>query len=96
MLDIDTPHVYWPSSTTGHAHLVINSDLSHDAIIEVLTVLNKHGIIQQGVLEATKDRGFTAIRLPGIRKESKFDNAWFYDAEMRPQNEENTESASWF
>lgn len=82
MLDLDMEHVYFESSSTGHGHLVINTDLSFDAVIEILTVLNKHGIIQQGVLEHSKSRGYASLRVPGVSKYEAQHNAGFYDEDI--------------
>jgi hypothetical protein len=87
MLDLDTTHYYLPSSSHGHGHLVFNTHLSFDAIVEILTVLNKHGIVQDGVLEATKDRGYISLRPPGVDKHNPEDDAWLYDQDIIPRKE---------
>lgn len=48
-------------------------------MIEVLTVLQKHNIVQKGFLDATKDRKWAALRMPGIDKYKAENNRWFYE-----------------
>ena len=68
VIDLDGPHHYEPSSTPGHGHLYLNKDMSFDSMVEILEVLVKHGIVQQGFLDATKQRGFAAARTPWTKK----------------------------
>lgn len=67
-LDIDHSAVLLPSSTPGHAHLVINHWLSHEAWEEIITVLGKHGVIEEGYASVSVKRKSTFLRLPWIRK----------------------------
>ena len=93
MLDIDREHQYYESSG-GNGHLIVNTDLSHEAIVEILTVLNKHGIIQDGYLNSTKDRGFSALRPPGVQKFNESHDAWFYDEDIKSYPEGKVEKTS--
>lgn len=68
VLDIDIPHQYYESSTEGHGHLYFDIDLTWDAYREILEVLAKHGIIGPGYLKASIARGYTAVRLPWVKK----------------------------
>ncbi len=71
LLDLDVDHVYIPSSTKYHGHLIINTPrgLSFDDMMEILTVLNKHGILEPGYVSAAKARGKTWLRTPWTKKE---------------------------
>lgn len=68
VIDIDLPCAWVPSTNDGHGHLYINHPVTFEGLIEILTVLNKHGIVQDGYLHAAKIRGYSAVRLPGVRK----------------------------
>ncbi|ASZ74948.1 hypothetical protein FDI69_gp239 [Rhodococcus phage Trina] len=78
MLDLDCEHLYIKSTTEGHGHLMFNIDLEQKDMLEVLEVLSRHGVIQHGFYQATKDRGFASLRMPGQTKGS-VDDRWFYD-----------------
>ena len=74
ILDIDDEHFYRESSSTGHGHLIINKELSFDDMVEVLEVLGKHGIIQEGFVEGTKRRGYASVRTPWAVKDREMDD----------------------
>ena len=67
-LDLDTPHVVVASSTKGHHHLLFTTPISRDAELEILAVLAKYGLIQEGYRKANQVRGWSAVRLPWIVK----------------------------
>ncbi len=73
LLDLDIKHHYEPSSTRGHAHLYLDVELTHSEYEELLTVLAKFGIIQNGILKQFKRDGMTTLRLPGMKKGSSTD-----------------------
>lgn len=68
LLDLDTEHFYVESSTKNHGHLYIKADLELAAMLEIMDVLTKHGLIQAGYNEAAKQRGSAMLRLPGVSK----------------------------
>lgn len=69
VLDIDFDARLIPSSTPGHYHLYLDGiALSWPAYLEVLEVLAKHGIIQQGYLKHSKERRMTVVRRPHVKK----------------------------
>lgn len=68
LLDLDVEHVYVPSSTPYHGHLIINADLSKEDMLEVLHVLQKHNILQPGYVSAAHARGAAWLRTPWSRK----------------------------
>lgn len=69
LLDIDIPAQLIPSSTPGHSHLYIDKEMSEDAWSTLLFALSSAGIIEPGYMRASISRGFTALRLPWIKKE---------------------------
>lgn len=68
MLDIDGPAALVPSSTAGHSHLYIEAAMTWENYAKLLDVLADCGIIERGYADASKARGFTALRLPWVRK----------------------------
>lgn len=68
VLDIDVPARYVPSSTPGHGHLYIDKLLNWRQYEELLRVLGKVGIIEEGYAGASIARGHTAVRLPWVGK----------------------------
>jgi hypothetical protein len=74
LLDLDVEHYYTSSSTPDHAHLYINKPLDWEDYLEVLQVLTKHGIVQEGYYERSKARGYAALRAPGITKDDYYAN----------------------
>lgn len=71
VIDLDIPvHLVRSTNSEQHGggHLYINHPVSFDGLIEILSVLEKHGIVQEGYLQAAKIRGFSAARLPHIKK----------------------------
>lgn len=70
VLDIDLPVIVLPSSTEGHHHLFIDKVLTWEQYVELLDVLVKVGIVQEGFRNASVSRKHTAVRLPWIKKES--------------------------
>lgn len=68
VLDIDVPASLVPSSTFGHSHLYINAEMTWAAYTHLLDALVIAGIVEPGYRDASLARGFTAVRLPWIRK----------------------------
>lgn len=77
MLDLDVEHWYSESSTEGHAHLVLARDLDVSALKEIVNVLVKHGILQEGIKKQLDDRGCLTLRMPGMQKKKEEDNMSF-------------------
>lgn len=61
-LDLDIPHRYVESSTAGHGHLYIDVELTDEDYGELLDVLLRLGIIQEGFASQFKDYGGTFLR----------------------------------
>ncbi len=69
VLDIDFEARLIPSSTPGHYHLYLDGALvEHSKYQYLLTVLASAGIISDGYLGHSLERGYTAVRAPGSYK----------------------------
>lgn len=70
VLDIDFPARLVPSKTEGHYHLYLDGVvLSDDQYQKLLLVLAEVGILEQGYVNASIERGMTRVRLPeGVGK----------------------------
>jgi hypothetical protein len=69
VLDIDLPAQLIESTTPGHFHLYIDKEIPHPEYMRLLVALGEAGIIEEGYMRASLDRGYTAVRLPWIKKE---------------------------
>ena len=67
-LDIDVSHEYRPSSTPGHAHLILHTPLTWRQYRRLLKALFKAGIIEPGYYRASLRRKATFLRPPWVRK----------------------------
>ena len=72
-LDLDMP-VELIKSSSGNNHLIVRHGLKFDDMVEILDVLQKHGVVQPKWVESTKKHGYSILRLPGISKNNKKDN----------------------
>ena len=68
VLDIDMPVKVLDSSTPGHHHLFIDKELSWKQYRRLLRALAAAGIVEQGYVGASEDRGFTGVRVPWKKK----------------------------
>lgn len=68
VLDIDMPVRVVDSSTPGHHHLYIDKEMSWKKYRQLLKALVKAGIVEEGYLGASVERGFTGVRLPWVKK----------------------------
>lgn len=69
VLDIDFPAELIPSSTPGHFHLYLDKPMTWRKYEALLEALAKAGLIERGFANASIERGFSAARIPGIKKE---------------------------
>lgn len=74
VLDFDFPAKLIPSSTEGHFHLYIDKVMQWEDFKKLLNVMAEVGLLEPGYVSASVARGFTAVRLPWIKKASKNDN----------------------
>jgi hypothetical protein len=88
-LDLDDEHFVSPSSTPGHSHLYINTDLDLEALKEIIDVLAKHGIVQQGIKNQLDSYGFLTLRPPGVQKGDEYDDASVNEAKILEQESED-------
>ena len=68
VIDLDIPAFLIPSSTPDHSHLYLNTSLTWEDYKKLLNVLAEVGIIEEGYAQASIARGYTAVRLPWVRK----------------------------
>lgn len=81
VIDLDLPAALIPSSTPGHFHLYVDKEIEERAYFDVLDALANAGLIEQGYLGASQARGFTAVRLPWVRKQDATERAASLDTE---------------
>ncbi len=67
-LHLDVPAHWVPSSTQDHGHLYIDCLMPWDALAKLLDVLVDIALVEEGYANASKARGYTAVRLPWVSK----------------------------
>lgn len=70
-IDLDVAHDYRPSSTAGHAHLLIDVGLPEASYRRLLDALVECGIVERGFASQLDRRGSTHLRQPWARKPGK-------------------------
>jgi hypothetical protein len=68
LIDLDVPACLIPSTTPGHSHLYIDVTTSSTRLFKVLDALADAGAVERGYAEASRARGYSALRLPWIKK----------------------------
>lgn len=68
-IDLDIPHYYGESTTPGHAHLILDVELSWEDYEELLALLARLKIIEQGYLNAARFRHESWMRVPWVKKQ---------------------------
>lgn len=68
VLDLDFPAKLIDSSTPGHHHLLIDKELTWHQYVKLLDVMQEVGLLEPGYVSASKERGFTCVRLPWVKK----------------------------
>lgn len=70
LLDLDVPAYLVESSTQGHSHLYVDVPygIPEDVYWRLIDVLAEAGVIEPGYANVSKERGYTALRLPWIHK----------------------------
>ncbi len=68
VIDLDIPVNLLPSSKLGHSHLYINHPVTQEQLFKILDVLAECGIVEAGYVAASKARGYSAVRLPWVKK----------------------------
>ena len=69
VLDIDLPAQLIPSSTPGHYHLIIDREVTWEHYAAMLITMGAAGILEPGYVGASLARGYTAVRLPWVKKQ---------------------------
>ena len=68
VLDIDLPVTVLPSTTPGHHHLFIDHEVDWDDYVHLLEALTACGLVEPGYAYASKERGYSCVRLPWVKK----------------------------
>ena len=69
MFDVDVPMQVIESSTPGHYHVYFpNTYLPKEKLFNLLDALADCDIVERGYAEASRARGFAALRLPWVHK----------------------------
>lgn len=68
IVDVDLPLAVVPSSTPGHGHLYVDAPMQWPVYVRLLEALRDAGVLEQGYVAASIERGHTAVRLPWVRK----------------------------
>jgi hypothetical protein len=71
VIDIDHRVKVVESTTPGHFHLYIDVPMGWDRALGVLTAMADAGVVEPGYVAASEARGYTAVRLPWVRKERR-------------------------
>lgn len=70
VIDVDVPVYLVPSSTHGHSHLYFDvPPVEWPKYVKLLEALAECGIIEQGYLGVSLQKGYTAVRLPWVHRE---------------------------
>ena len=68
VLDFDFPCRLIPSTTDGHFHLYIDFHIEKSKYFNLLDAMQQAGLLQKAYVEHAKQRGYTAVRPPWVRK----------------------------
>jgi len=68
VIDLDHSAQLIASSTPGHHHLIIDHEMPWSLYQKLLDVLAECGLVEPGYVSASRERGYTAVRLPWVRK----------------------------
>lgn len=69
IIDLDLPAQLIPSTTPGHFHLYVDHIIPRDKYLNLLDALAEAGLVEPGYAAASRARGYSAVRLPWIKKE---------------------------
>jgi hypothetical protein len=68
VIDLDGPHLYLPSSTSGHAHLYLNVEIPRWRWWVLMWGLYMGKVIDLGYFVWSLRRGANFVRAPGVAK----------------------------
>ena len=69
VLDLDMPCHLIPSTSEGYFHLVIEHPMPWDDYAKLMRALGDAGLLEKYYVNKSIERGYSAIRRPGILKE---------------------------
>lgn len=67
VLDFDLP-IHVQKSSNGNNHLYINKKITWDKYVKVMEAMADAGILEEGYVNASKSRGYSAVRPPWVKK----------------------------
>lgn len=70
VIDLDFEAHLEPSTTSGHFHLYLDRTVTAEQLFRLLDVMADVGLVERGYAEASRARGYSSVRLPGVRKEA--------------------------
>lgn len=68
VIDIDLPVKAVPSSRAGHFHLFIDRAMTWETYLNLLDAMAAAGIVEPNYVSASRERGYSTVRLPWVRK----------------------------
>ena len=72
MFDVDVAMQVIESSTPGHYHVYFpGTYIPKEKLFSLLDAMAECGIVERGYAEASRARGFAALRLPWVRKNAR-------------------------
>ena len=69
MLDVDHHVEVYASSTPGKHHIYIGQGLPWKQYLDLLHALVMAGLVEEGFVRASEERGYSTLRLPWVRKQ---------------------------
>ena len=64
VIDLDLPVRLVPSGTPGHSHLYIDKGMDAGVFFNLLDAMADAGIVERGYANASRERGYAAVRHP--------------------------------
>ena len=68
VIDVDVPIRVVPSTTEGHSHLYIDTEMTFPALLHLLEAMVDVGLVEYGYLQGVRARGASYVRLPWVKK----------------------------
>jgi hypothetical protein len=83
ILDLDFPHHYEVSTTSGHGHLYLDQEMSNLRWFVLMCALRFAGVIEKGYFAWGIRRWGNFVRVPGLKKKSNeeatyYSYGWFF------------------
>lgn len=74
VIDFDIPIRAIPSSQEGHFHLYIDKEITWESYKKILDAFVDSGLVERVHAESSKSRGYSAVRLPWVKKVKKHED----------------------